>query len=95
MENKFKILKDILDFKFTLPPNIYSVIYETLLIILVHKIDITKDFLLLKLMELLLILSKNSDFPKLLNKLEEPLFDYIKWTLTLVKTFNEKCTHEV
>jgi len=53
LEAKLKVMKEILEFKFKIPQNIYQSIYETIITILVTKVDLSKDFLLLKVIDIL------------------------------------------
>lgn len=53
LEMKLQVLKEILDFKFKIPPNIYTSIFETITTILVVKVDLSKDFLVLKVLSVL------------------------------------------
>jgi hypothetical protein len=53
LETKLKMLKEILEFKFKIPLNIYQSILETIITILVSRVDISKDFLVLGLLNVL------------------------------------------
>ena len=53
LEAKFQMLGEILEFGFKIPPNIYGSLFIALTQILTQKLDISKDFLAIKLFKAL------------------------------------------
>ena len=102
MESKLKVMKEILDFKFKVPINIYFSIFQTMTLILVEKIDLQKDFLVMKVLDIFEALCDVQNASAALNDkvllqasddrgsstASGPVLDYIKWALTLVKEKN-------
>jgi hypothetical protein len=50
LEAKLKVMKDILDFGFKVPMNIYQSIFQTMTLILINKVDLQKDFIVSKVL---------------------------------------------
>jgi len=53
-----KVLKEILEFKFKIPPNIYQSIFQTMSMLLQKGDYLSKDFILLRVLEVLEILTE-------------------------------------
>jgi hypothetical protein len=53
LETHLKVLGEILDFKFQIPSNIFASLLDLSLIILLTKIELTKDFLVNKILTVL------------------------------------------
>lgn len=94
LEQKFKVMKEILEFGFKIPANIYKSILLTLLQILTSRLDLAKDFLVIKLLSILETLFDAQNSGELINENLDALTDYIKWALTLVKEKNTQPSQE-
>jgi hypothetical protein len=94
LEAKLRVLKDILDFKFKIPPNIFQSIFQTLVLLLLDKVDLDKDFLVSRVLDSLESLCATQNSEAAINqagkgaKGDGPLFDFIKWCLSLIKEKN-------
>lgn len=81
-------MKDILDFKFKIPPNIYQSIFHTMVTLLTDRLDLAKDFLVTKALQVLETLVEAQNAGETLNEskaFDGPVTLYIKWSLTLVR----------
>ena len=52
-EQKLMVMKEILEFKFKIPPNIYQSIFHAMSSLLVSKVDVSKDFLVMKILDVI------------------------------------------
>ncbi|TNV86267.1 hypothetical protein FGO68_gene12591 [Halteria grandinella] len=89
-ESKLKVMKEILEFGFKIPPNIYQSILQTLMSLLTQKVDLSKDFLVTKLLSVFETLFDAQNGEDLINQNFETITEYIKWSLTLVREQNSK-----
>ena len=95
LETKFNMLAEILAFGFKMPVNIYGSLFLALETILTKKLDLSKDFLILKLYKCLALLSEAQNAQECLIKHEHAVFEIVKFVLSLIKGNNASTTPEV
>ncbi len=74
-----------MEFGFKIPPNIYGSLFEALTVILTKKLDISKDFLALKLYKALSMLLDAQNSKECLVNQEERVLELVKFVVSLVK----------
>ena len=89
LEVKLKVLKEILEFKFKIPPNIYRSLFATMVSILTQRIELAKDFLLTKALDVLDTLCDAQNAETAFKEALDPALEFIKWSLTLIREKND------